>query len=234
MDRTMNKPKIPEVISIWQKCLLMILTLSLIVPMMSTAHAEDSVCAQVKIIIEQKLSLERQAFDAKMVINNGLPDQEVKDVKVELLFYDRNNQPVEAVKQGGTSTGDEKFFYREDSFSNIGAIDGSANAVVTPQSSAEIHWMIIPSVGASGASGTTYYIGAKVTYMLNGQEMNVEVTPDYVVVKPLPLLVLDYFLPSDVYADDPFTEETEEQEATCTISPDRVRYAHRSCIYLSG
>lgn len=37
-----------------------------------SANAQDSVCAEVKIVIEQKLSLERQAFDAHMVIRNGL------------------------------------------------------------------------------------------------------------------------------------------------------------------
>ena len=35
------------------------------------ALAQDALCAEVKIVIEQKLSLERQAFDARMVIRNG-------------------------------------------------------------------------------------------------------------------------------------------------------------------
>jgi hypothetical protein len=34
--------------------------------------ADDAVCAQVKIEIKQELTLERQAFDAHMRINNGL------------------------------------------------------------------------------------------------------------------------------------------------------------------
>jgi hypothetical protein len=35
-------------------------------------HAQNAVCADVKIEIKQKLSLERQGFDAVMRINNGL------------------------------------------------------------------------------------------------------------------------------------------------------------------
>ncbi|WP_143327017.1 hypothetical protein [Vandammella animalimorsus] len=54
------------------------------------AQAGGAVCAEVKIVIEQKLSLERQAFDARMVITNGLPDQKLQDVHVELLFMDGN------------------------------------------------------------------------------------------------------------------------------------------------
>ncbi|MBM5575369.1 hypothetical protein [Deefgea sp. CFH1-16] len=34
------------------------------------AQAEETVCAKVKIEIKQELTLERQAFDAEMKINN--------------------------------------------------------------------------------------------------------------------------------------------------------------------
>lgn len=37
------------------------------------AHAQESVCARVKIEIKQELTLERQAFDAEMRITNSLP-----------------------------------------------------------------------------------------------------------------------------------------------------------------
>ena len=37
---------------------------------MHSGHAQDTVCARVKIEIKQKLTLERQAFDAEMKINN--------------------------------------------------------------------------------------------------------------------------------------------------------------------
>ncbi|MDO4724735.1 MAG: hypothetical protein Q4A97_08245 [Comamonadaceae bacterium] len=47
-------------------------------------HAQEADCAEVKIVIEQKLSLERQAFDAHMVIRNGL-DAPLTNVKVALF-----------------------------------------------------------------------------------------------------------------------------------------------------
>src|SRR5258708_4620828 len=50
------------------------------------AQAADAVCAEVKIVIEQKLSLERQAFDARMVITNGLADQKLENVSITLQF----------------------------------------------------------------------------------------------------------------------------------------------------
>ena len=80
------------------------------------------------------------------------------------------------------------------------------------QPSADIHWLIIPAPGSSNGleSGTLYYVGAKLTYTIGGEEKVTEVTPDYIFVKPMPEITLDYFLPSDVYGDDPLTEDTVE------------------------
>jgi hypothetical protein len=171
------------------------------------ARAQDADCADVQIVIEQKVSLERQAFDAHMVIHNGLEGSALTNVKIELTYLDQDQQPVTATTDP-TAVG-ATFFESLDQTSGITAIDGTGN--LPAQSTADIHWLIIPSQGAGGdtADGLLYYIGAKVTYTLNGQTATVNVTPDYVVVRPQPMLVLDYFLPSDVYGDDPFTPQVE-------------------------
>lgn len=168
-------------------------------------EASTPLCAEVKIVIEQKLSFERQAFDAKMIISNGLHDADVKDVNIELLFMDKNEQPVTGTTDPNAVGA--KFFYRTDSLKGIDSIEGVGQ--VNANSAAEIHWLIIPSAGAAANEGSLYYVGAKVTYTLNGVETTVDVTPDYIVVKPQPKLTLDYFLPIDVYADDAFTDEIE-------------------------
>ena len=80
------------------------------------ARAQDADCAEVKIVIEQKLSLERQAFDAHMIIRNGL-DGQLTNVKVELFYQDQNQQPVVATSDpnavGAT------FFQRVDRMTGI-------------------------------------------------------------------------------------------------------------------
>ncbi|WP_185234227.1 hypothetical protein [Teredinibacter franksiae] len=43
-------------------------------------QAQESVCAIVKIEIQQELTLERQAFDAQMKINNALDDMPLDNV----------------------------------------------------------------------------------------------------------------------------------------------------------
>ena len=172
-----------------------------------SAFAQDVECAEVKIVIEQKLSFERQAFDARMLIKNGL-DANLKNIRVELVFTDKDNQPVEVTQK--TEDSQAKFFYRTDSLSGVDDINGTGQ--IAAKSNADIHWMIIPAFGAAQDKDTLYNIGAKLTYELNGQETTVDVVPDYVVVKPQPLLTLDYFLPGEVYGDDPFTAEEETPE----------------------
>jgi hypothetical protein len=52
-------------------------------------------------------------------------------------------------------------------------------------------------------------VGARLSYAIGGKDQVTDVSPDYIFVKPLPQMTLDYFLPVDVYGDDPFTPEIE-------------------------
>ncbi|MCP4474708.1 MAG: hypothetical protein GY821_09130 [Gammaproteobacteria bacterium] len=61
------------------------LVLLLLITPFSAAHAE-AYCATVKIEIAQELSLERQAFDAVMKINNGLDTLSIEDVNIDVYF----------------------------------------------------------------------------------------------------------------------------------------------------
>ena len=169
-----------------------------------TCHA---ICATVKIEIRQELTLERQAFDAHMRINNGLTHISLEDVSVTVNFTDEDGEPMT-----GTSDPDNtsaQFFIRVDSMENIEDVTGSGS--VSPETSADIHWLIIPAPGASNGleSGKLYFVGATLTYSAGGEAETVEVTPDYIFVKPMPQLILDYFLPTDVYGDDPSTSSVE-------------------------
>ncbi|MFD1259670.1 calcium-binding protein [Entomomonas asaccharolytica] len=188
----------------YQEIMLVVLFLFCIVPS-KYLLAQEAECAEVKIVIEQKLSFERQAFDARMVISNGLSSDILENVKIELFFMDKDNQLVSVTEDPNAT--EATFFYRVNSLSGISDING--NGQVAAKSNAEVHWLIIPTYGAAEFEDTLYFIGAQVSYTLNDQVTTVDVTPDYVVVKPQPMLSLDYFFPSDVYADDPFTPEVE-------------------------
>ena len=165
-------------------------------------NAADSLCASVKMEINQELSLERQAFDAHMRINNGLSQVTLTNVGVIISFKDKDGNIV----IGSTNPNDltAKFFITEPTLENIDSVAGSGT--INPSTSADIHWLLIPANGSSNQDpqGTLYYIGATLTYKIGGEDHVTEVTPDYIYVKPLPKLMLDYFLPSEVYGDDAF------------------------------
>jgi hypothetical protein len=154
-------------------------------------YAED-VCAVVKIEILQELTFERQAFDARMKITNGT-SASLESIRVDVWITD---------DEGDNKTA--QFFISDpESDGLIGDPDGTG--VIPGETAAEIHWLIIPSQGAGGESseGIPYFCGATLSYTINGQPEVMEVNPDTIIVKPMPLLTLDYFMPQFVHGDDP-------------------------------
>ena len=191
-------------LSLW--FILVLLASSLFV-WSTPGQALEDVCAAVKIEIVQELSLERQAFEATMRINNGLDTLPLEDIRIDVTFADENGLSVLATSDPNNTSA--SFFIRVNTMQGIADISGFG--VVTPSSTADINWLIIPAPGTGGElpSGKLYYVGATLTYTIDGEETVTEVSPDYIFVKPTPLLALDYFLPQDVFADDAFTPAVE-------------------------
>lgn len=177
---------------------------------LGVAAEEDTLCAVVKIEIVQELTLERQGFEAIMKINNALEDRSLENVGVEVVFTDSAGEPV--VASSDPNHPNASFFIRISSIEGIDNVAGTGELAAA--SSALIKWLIIPAPGSAGdlPSGTLYYVGAKLKYRLNGLDESLDVAPDTIFVRPMPKLTLDYFLPSDVYADDPLTNEIEPIE----------------------
>ncbi|UCF90964.1 MAG: hypothetical protein JSW39_22180, partial [Desulfobacterales bacterium] len=190
-----------------QLVLYFLIVAGLLVVFPAISFASDAVCARAKIEVKQELTLERQAFDAHMRISNGLTDIALENIRVDVAFVDEDGNPVLASYDPDRT--DALFFLRLGSMENIEDVGGIGT--VDPATTADIHWLIIPSPGASQgvAKGTLYYVGAKLTYTIGGEEKVTEVTPDYIFVKPMPEITLDYFLPTDVLGDDAFTSEIE-------------------------
>jgi len=176
----------------------------------NASAAGNSVCAEVKIEIKQELTLERQGFDAHMRITNGLSHITLEDIDIDVAFADEAGNPVRASSDPDDT--DALFFIRldEDAMENINDVDGAGT--ISPSTTADIHWLIIPAPGAAGGQpkGTMYYVGATLTYTIGGEENVTRVTPDYIFVKPMPEIVLDYFLPMEVFGDDAFTQDITE------------------------
>jgi len=164
----------------------------------SLASSADSVCSRVSIEIMQEMTLERIAFDAKMVITNNMPDKDLEEIRVDLIIKDTDGN----IK-------DELFFIKVSSTQGITALNGTG--IVKSGTKGEAHWLIIPSPGAGGETpeGKAYMVGATLSYSVSGNQEIVNVNPDTITVKPEAQLILDYLLPYEVIGDNPFTPRVE-------------------------
>ncbi len=189
----------------WLACWLALLSLTSL-----PVQAEESTCARVKIQVKQRLALERQAFEAEMQINNTTDTSVLENLAIDVKVMDESGVPVAITDDPNNLAA--KFYVRVSSKQGIDAIDGSG--VVNPQTTGIVDWLLIPAPGAAGTSplGKKYLIGATLRYRNGGQDTVLEVAPDVIVVKPMPLLTMDYFLPQNVWADDPMTPEIEPVE----------------------
>jgi len=161
-------------------------------------------CAKVVLEIPQTLTLERVAFDAKLVLSNGVPDTALENIRLDITIKDNS----------GTAQ-DSLFFIRKPVLSGVNALDGTGT--VGAGGKAEAHWLIIPSPGAGVVKenglatqiGVEYWVGATLTYTILGKEEIVPILPKKITVNPMPELVLDYFMPYQVNGDNPFTPQVE-------------------------
>ncbi|WP_241595310.1 SdrD B-like domain-containing protein [Rosenbergiella epipactidis] len=165
----------------------------------SVARATEAQCAEIRFSLSQQASFERQAFDARLTLHNASP-LPLTDVKVDLQFLDSQLQPVQASTLSLSSQA--SFFYQ--------LLEPKPEpSTVTAQQSTTLHWQIIPTRGAALRTYTQYHLAAKVSYTQGDRREELDVKPVMITVKPLPELSVDYFLPHEVYGDDPFTDEIE-------------------------
>ena len=177
---------------------------------------QDSVCAKVKMVIEQQLTLERQAFQAKMTISNGLPS-DLENIDITVWVRPVTDNAMRLLQ--GTTDGLEVYEQEDgvDIFFVRGpenSPNGDSNDSLSSLGEVEYEYLLIPTSEAAGENidGMSYEVGADLTYSVDGRETFVEVSPDSILVKPLPELTLEYFLPRSVIADDPFTSFVEPSE----------------------
>lgn len=183
----------------------------------SQVHAQESLCAVVKIEIAQELTLERQGFEANMRITNSLDSMALEQVTIDILFEDSDGDPV--VASSDPNHDSARFFISLDDYAGINSVETGSNGSlvdgkIDPAEVADLRWLIVPTVGAGGddGAGRLYYVGAELSFTYGGESQTMEVSPDTIVVKPQPNLTLDYFLPSEVNGDNPFTPEIEPVE----------------------
>jgi len=142
---------------------------------------------EVKLQIEQKVSLEREAFDADLELTPSV--SALQNVDLTLSIKDQNGDDASGL-----------FFVAVTQKTGLSSLDQGVMS-----GPAKISWQLIPSSSAGGttAEGQLYEISASMSYAYDGKQYTYATAAETVTVKPMPKLTLDYYLPYVVMAGKP-------------------------------
>lgn len=189
----------------WVGCALL---LALLVPTNIPAQQQfQGVCSQVKIVINQQLTLERIGFEATLEVGNNDGLNPITDFSAALTF----ENPAYSTN-GVVNDAASLFFVQAPTFTSVNSVNG--NGVIGPTAKAVVRWFIIPKISAGGASpdGVRYKVGCRLAGKVGGVDIPSDLLfaiPATIYVKPEPQLEITYFQPRDVQGDDPFTAQVE-------------------------
>ena len=164
---------------------------------------QQGLCAQIKMVISQQLTLERTGFRATLTITDNDPTDPITGFAANLTF----ENPVLSTN-GTVNDASSLFFVQPPTFDGINAVDGTGSIGVGQ--TATITWFIIPTTTAGGTTpnGVRFNIGAALAGSLRGIQLPasvLSVIPAPITVAPDAQLQLTYFQPRDVTAANPFT-----------------------------
>ncbi|MFK7805368.1 MAG: PKD domain-containing protein, partial [Anaerolineae bacterium] len=182
--------------------------------------------------LSQGFALEREAFDARLSLANSFPVP-IEDVTVNISISDREDELGETVSiRTYTQTVSTSSPFvpnlpdqlpEPDIASNIPDTwrqSSLASFVMTPKpptrigdvagnEETEFSWTLIPdATGIEDENGVPFYVQASIAYSVNVgstiENYTLDTVPAEIFVRPQPLIMLDYYLPTYVLAGQEF------------------------------
>ena len=158
---------------------------------------EEGVCAVVRIRIEQELATTREAFLARLEIENQ-ENSPLEQIGLEIIITDGET--------GEQAT--HLFSIGNETLS--GALSATSMGWSLPsEMTGSAEWLIIPYSEAALESDHVYDVGGTLRYSSDGSNITVPLLPTVITVRPDPSLLVHYFWERYVVGDDPFTDEVE-------------------------
>ncbi|XP_046573868.1 uncharacterized protein LOC124281912 isoform X2 [Haliotis rubra] len=168
--------------------------------------SDDGVCAKVRVRIVQELVLTRDAFTARLEIENG-EQSALNSIRVTVN--------IRATYGAGTSASD-KFSVGTPTLVGLTGVDGKGRLETDVSGTAE--WLIIPYSTAAVKEDTLYDVGGTLSYTVDGSNFSIPLLPDTITVKPNPSLTVNYFQEKYVQGDDPMTSNVTEPVVPFTLA----------------
>ncbi|XP_067680998.1 uncharacterized protein, partial [Haliotis asinina] len=161
------------------------------------AKPEEGICAKVRIRIMQDLVLTRDAFQARLEIENG-EEGSLENIDVDIIITRTGGNG--SLENGLFSIGKPEL---------EGISDVSGTGTLSPGVKGSADWLIVAYKGAAVDEDVNYDVGGTLSYIVGEKEFNVPLLPDTITVKPNPSLTLAYFHEKYVQGDDPMTPQVE-------------------------
>ncbi len=158
---------------------------------------EEGICAVVRIRIEQELAITREAFLARMEIDNQ-EDVDLERMTLEIIISDSSD--------GSLST--QLFVISNETLGGSLVRAGDTWTLLSGESGS-VEWLIVPLSEAAPESDRVYSVGGTLRYSFDNENITIPLLPTLITVTPDPSLLVHYFWERVVVADDPFTEEVE-------------------------
>ena len=152
-------------------------------------------CATVRLRIEQQAVITRDAFDASLEIANSTGGP-LENVSVDLQVRTEKGEETTSL-----------FGIRPPVLSGLSAVDGTG--VIGANVTGKASWIIIPTSEAAPTGPTVMLVSGTLKYRQEGVVVTIPLLPASITVLPNASLKVKYFHQRDVFADDPFTPETE-------------------------
>ena len=162
----------------------------------------NSVCSKVKLQIDQRLTMTRQAVRGTLTVINGSSNTAMKDIKLNLVVTDPDGN-VASSRIMEIHTENKTGFIGEESYESGWELPAGETG--------EAKIIFIPTKYAAPTEPLQYTFNGSISFVdpFTGMEMTRELVPERLTVNPSPNLELTYFMSRDIFGDDPLTQEVE-------------------------
>ena len=159
---------------------------------------EAGVYAVVRIRIQQELPITREAFLARLQIEN-MEDSFLEQINIDIIVTD--------LFTGELSTN----FFLIGNGTLSGSLITSSNGqwMLPSNETGAVEWLIIPYSEAAPDSNHIYNVGGSLSYLVGSENITVPLSPTPITVTPDPSLLVHYFWERYVVTDNPFTDIVE-------------------------
>ena len=162
----------------------------------------SSVCASVKLQIEQKMTMTREAVRGTLTVVNGSEYENMGDVKLNLVVTDQDGNVADSHIMEITTESLSGF---------TGEKDFQSGWTLAPKGKGVAKILFIPTRYAAPDEPVLYTFAGSISFTdpFTGLPMTRALEPERLTVNPSPVLDLTYLMERDVWGDDALTKEVE-------------------------